>query len=160
MKNHTEIAEKLNGKSIIRAAGEALRGRANCRIGVERESLRCTASGELAETAHPETLGRKDDNPFFTADWAESQIELKTPPCESPLDALLGGIVPQGLTTGQTDFAYIVTGAAIFGNDNIFVAAGNADTDGKAGAVKQTFQHGAAPIFRGGRLGALGFDVG
>ena len=49
MKNHTEIAEKLNGKSIIRAAGEALRGRANCRIGVERESLRCTASGELAE---------------------------------------------------------------------------------------------------------------
>ena len=85
MKNHTEIAEKLNGKSIIRAAGEALRGRANCRIGVERESLRCTASGELAETAHPETLGRKDDNPFFTADWAESQIELKTPPCESPL---------------------------------------------------------------------------
>lgn len=85
MKNHTEIAEKLNGKSIIRAAGEALRGRANCRIGVERESLRCTASGKLAETAHPETLGRKDDNPFFTADWAESQIELKTPPCESPL---------------------------------------------------------------------------
>lgn len=38
MKNHTEIAEKLNGKSIIRAAGEALRSRANCRIGVDAKA--------------------------------------------------------------------------------------------------------------------------
>ncbi len=85
MKHDAKAAEKLNMESLLCSAGELLRSRANCRIGVERESLRCTPSGQLSETAHPDSLGSKDDNPFFTADWAESQIELKTPPCESPL---------------------------------------------------------------------------
>lgn len=65
MKNHTEIAEKLNGKSIIRAAGEALRGRANCRIGVERESLRCTASGRAGRNRPPGNAGQKGRQPVF-----------------------------------------------------------------------------------------------
>ena len=72
MKSHTETRDASDLASVIRAAGERLRSRPNCRIGIERESLRCTASGQLSETAHPDALGSKDDNPFFTADWAES----------------------------------------------------------------------------------------
>ena len=87
MKNHIGIAEKLNRESILRSGGALLRSRPNCRIGIERESLRCTACGMLSEAAHPASLGGKDDNPYITTDWAESQIELITPPCESPAAA-------------------------------------------------------------------------
>ena len=79
MKNHIGIAEKLNRESILRSGGALLRSRPNCRIGIERESLRCTACGMLSEAAHPASLGGKDDNPYITTDWAESQIELITP---------------------------------------------------------------------------------
>lgn len=87
MKDHIGIAEKLNRESILRSGGALLRSRPNCRIGIERESLRCTACGMLSEAAHPASLGGKDDNPYITTDWAESQIELITPPCESPAAA-------------------------------------------------------------------------
>lgn len=85
MKDCTQISGKLNREPLIRPPDGLLRSGTNCRIGIERESLRCTASGRLSEKAHPVSLGRKDGNPFFTADWAESQIELKTPPCDSTL---------------------------------------------------------------------------
>lgn len=86
MNHHMEIAEKLNRESVIRTAGGLLRSRANCRIGVEREGLRCTSAGVLSEAPHPASLGSKDDNPFITTDWAESQIELITPPCGSAVE--------------------------------------------------------------------------
>ena len=71
---------------------------------------------------------------------------------------LLIGIVPQGLAGGQSDFAHIIPGAAIVRDNNIFFSAGNADADGEGAAVKQAFQHGAAPILHG-HLSALGFDI-
>ena len=51
MKDHIGIAEKLNRESILRSGGALLRSRPNCRIGIERESLRCTACGMLSEAA-------------------------------------------------------------------------------------------------------------
>lgn len=44
--------------------------------GVEREALRLDQQGNLAETCHPSTL----QNPWFTRDFAESQLEIITQP--------------------------------------------------------------------------------
>ncbi|HLB31632.1 MAG TPA: glutamate--cysteine ligase [Gammaproteobacteria bacterium] len=47
--------------------------------GVERETLRVTQEGGLAQTPHPEHLGSKLCHPSITTDYSESQLELITP---------------------------------------------------------------------------------
>ena len=47
--------------------------------GIEREAQRVQASGELALTPHPPTLGDKLTNSMITTDFSESQLELVTP---------------------------------------------------------------------------------
>jgi glutamate--cysteine ligase len=54
---------------------EMLRG---LRRGVEKESLRVTADGRLANTPHPSTLGSPLTHRHITTDFSESQIELVT----------------------------------------------------------------------------------
>ena len=49
------------------------------RKGVEKESLRVTPSGELAQTPHPRRLGSALTNENITTDYSESLIELVTP---------------------------------------------------------------------------------
>ncbi len=56
---------------------EVLRGG---RKGVEKESLRVTPDGRLAQTPHPAALGAALTNPNITTDFSESLIELVTPP--------------------------------------------------------------------------------
>lgn len=51
--------------------------------GVERESLRVNDKGELSEKEHPSVFGDKVDNSYITTDFAESQIEVITPPFKS-----------------------------------------------------------------------------
>ena len=58
----------------------------NC--GLERETLRTTPQGWLAQSNHPRFLGSKLFNPRITTDFAESQLELITPVCESSAEAL------------------------------------------------------------------------
>ena len=58
----------------------------NC--GLERETLRTTPQGRLAQSNHPRFLGSKLFNPRITTDFAESQLELITPVCESSAEAL------------------------------------------------------------------------
>ena len=54
------------------------------RKGVEKESLRVSPSGEIAETRHPAALGAPLTNENITTDFSEALIELVTPPfCES-----------------------------------------------------------------------------
>lgn len=48
--------------------------------GVERESLRITESGTIAQTDHPQALGSALTHPTITTDFSESLIELVTPP--------------------------------------------------------------------------------
>ncbi len=48
------------------------------RRGVEKESLRATASGALALTPHPHALGSALTHPHITTDYSESQLELIT----------------------------------------------------------------------------------
>ena len=49
------------------------------RKGVEKESLRVTPSGSLAQTPHPRRLGSALTNENITTDYSESLIELVTP---------------------------------------------------------------------------------
>src|SRR6202035_2541805 len=50
------------------------------RKGVEKESLRVSPTGELAQTRHPQALGAPLTNENITTDFSESLIELVTPP--------------------------------------------------------------------------------
>lgn len=48
------------------------------RRGIEKESLRATATGALAMTPHPAALGSALTHPNITTDYSESQLELIT----------------------------------------------------------------------------------
>ncbi len=49
-----------------------------CR-GIEKESLRVTASGKLAQTPHPQGLGSALTNDWITTDFSEALLEFITP---------------------------------------------------------------------------------
>ena len=50
------------------------------RIGIEKESLRVTRDGNIAQTPHPRTLGSALTHPYITTDYSEALLELITPP--------------------------------------------------------------------------------
>ena len=50
------------------------------RKGVEKESLRVSPDGVIAQTRHPQALGAPLTNEHITTDFSESLIELVTPP--------------------------------------------------------------------------------
>jgi glutamate--cysteine ligase len=56
--------------------------------GLEKESLRITPEGKLAQTDHPITLGSALKHPHITTDYSESLLEFITEPFNS-IDALL-----------------------------------------------------------------------
>ncbi len=56
--------------------------------GLEKESLRVTPEGDLALTPHPKGLSPSLTHPHITTDFSESQLELITPPHETPEESL------------------------------------------------------------------------
>lgn len=56
-------------------------------FGLELESQRITPAGDLALTPHPSQFGDKCKNPRITTDFAESQVEMITPPFGSVREA-------------------------------------------------------------------------
>lgn len=56
--------------------------------GVEKECLRVTPDGHVAQTAHPEALGAALTNHYITTDYSEALIEFITPPQRSIADTL------------------------------------------------------------------------
>src|SRR5690606_13957903 len=48
--------------------------------GLEKESLRVTPQGTLAQTDHPSTLGSALTHPHITTDYSESLLEFITEP--------------------------------------------------------------------------------
>ncbi len=83
MKN-TRIESRLN---LLVAAGRQnlLKGGLK---GLEKESLRVTPSGRIAQTPHPEGLGSALKHPYITTDYSEALIELITPPFADSSDTL------------------------------------------------------------------------
>ena len=66
------LARLVNGRS-----GGALQGGLK---GVEKESLRVTPRGRIAQTPHPKALGSPLTHEHVTTDYSEALIELVTPP--------------------------------------------------------------------------------
>src|SRR5690606_23001848 len=54
-----------------------------CKHGIEKESLRVTETGALAQTPHPVALGSALTHPTITTDYSEALVELITPVCTS-----------------------------------------------------------------------------
>ncbi len=48
--------------------------------GIEKESLRITADGDIAQTPHPAALGSALTHPSITTDYSEALLEFITPP--------------------------------------------------------------------------------
>ena len=59
-----------------------------CLIGLEKESLRVTADGDIAQTPHPRALGSALTNRHITTDFSEALLEFITPPYTSAREAL------------------------------------------------------------------------
>jgi len=60
----------------------------DARFGLEKESLRVSATGGMALTPHPQALGSALTHPDITTDYAESLIEFITPPVPGVAEAL------------------------------------------------------------------------
>lgn len=58
------------------------------RRGIEKESLRVTPNGALAQTGHPPALGSALTHELITTDFSESLLEFITPPVATPEAAL------------------------------------------------------------------------
>jgi glutamate--cysteine ligase len=56
-------------------------------FGLEKENIRIDKMGEIASTSHPSEFGVRSNHPFITTDFAEAQIELITPICNSTKEA-------------------------------------------------------------------------
>ncbi len=56
--------------------------------GIEKESLRITSAGLIAQTDHPCALGSALTHPYITTDYSEALIELITPPFADVVDTL------------------------------------------------------------------------
>lgn len=53
--------------------------------GIEKESLRITPEGTLAQTAHPRALGSALTHPKITTDYSEALLEFITEPCTNSI---------------------------------------------------------------------------
>ena len=49
-------------------------------FGLEKENIRVDKRGNMALTPHPKVFGNKLKHPYITTDFAESQVEMITPP--------------------------------------------------------------------------------
>ena len=58
------------------------------KFGIEKESQRVDANGNIVTTAHTEVFGSRSYHPYIQTDFAESQLELITPPNEQLSDTL------------------------------------------------------------------------
>lgn len=52
-------------------------------FGLEKESLRVSEQGKIAQTPHPQSLGSALTHPYITTDYSEALLELITPPLTS-----------------------------------------------------------------------------
>lgn len=56
--------------------------------GLEKESLRITPQGTIAQSPHPTQLGSPLTHPNITTDYSEALLEFITPPCNDSNDAI------------------------------------------------------------------------
>ncbi len=57
-------------------------------IGLEKESLRLKQDGTLSDSPHSAEWGTRTQQPYIQTDFADSQLELITPPVKSAKEAI------------------------------------------------------------------------
>ena len=72
------MSELLNRRLSLLGQGDNLSLLKQCLHGIERECLRVTDEGRLAQTPHPEALGSALTNEQITTDYSESLLEFIT----------------------------------------------------------------------------------
>ncbi len=77
MSRPTSQDSRLAKLTAIAGDGALLRGGGK---GLEKESLRVTPAGKLAQTPHPKALGSTLTHPHITTDYSESLLEFVTAP--------------------------------------------------------------------------------
>lgn len=82
------MSELLNRRLALLGERANLSLLEDCLHGIERECLRVTAEGRLAQTPHPEALGSALTNEQITTDYSESLLEFITPALANPADTL------------------------------------------------------------------------
>ena len=75
------------GLELLQGSG-AVEELKNIRRGIEKESLRIDASGNLSKLSHPKGLGSALTNPFITTDFSEALVELVTPTFTNTFECL------------------------------------------------------------------------
>ena len=106
---------------------------ANNLIGIEKEGLRVSDSGDISQTSHPKVFGCALTHPHITTDFSEALIELVTPPMNSATKVLnflsdtqhyLYSYLPQGQNFWTASMPCIVRGKtnipiAQYGSSNL-----------------------------------------
>ncbi|WP_085631899.1 MULTISPECIES: glutamate--cysteine ligase [unclassified Pseudomonas] len=82
------MSELLNRRLALLGERANLSLLKQCLHGIERECLRVTGEGRLAQTPHPEALGSALTNEQITTDYSESLLEFITPALPDPADTL------------------------------------------------------------------------
>ncbi|MFP3922860.1 glutamate--cysteine ligase [Pseudomonas sp. W5-36] len=82
------MSELLNRRLTLLGEHSNLSLLEKCLHGIERECLRVTAEGRLAQTPHPEALGAALTNEQITTDYSESLLEFITPALADPAQTL------------------------------------------------------------------------
>ena len=82
------MSELLNRRLALLGERANLSLLEQCLHGIERECLRVTGEGRLAQTPHPEALGSALTNEQITTDYSESLLEFITPALPDPADTL------------------------------------------------------------------------
>ncbi|WNW12894.1 glutamate--cysteine ligase [Pseudomonas sp. DTU_2021_1001937_2_SI_NGA_ILE_001] len=82
------MSEFLNRRLAVLGESTHLPLLGQCLHGIERECLRVTGQGELAQTPHPRALGSALTNEQITTDYSESLLEFITPALKNPADTL------------------------------------------------------------------------
>lgn len=76
-------------------------------FGLEKENLRADSNGNLALTNHPAIFGDKAKHPYITTDFAESQVEMVTPICQSPKEVFAFMEALHDLVSDNLDGEYL-----------------------------------------------------
>nr|CAA6821051.1 MAG: Glutamate--cysteine ligase (EC [uncultured Thiotrichaceae bacterium] len=115
------------------------------RTGLEKESLRVNPDGYISQTLHPTELGSALTHPWITTDYAESLMELITPPQKRATDALdflldVETFVYQQLQDDELLWTTSMP-CIIGGEDDIRIAEFG---DSNAGQMKHAYRQGLA----------------
>lgn len=110
--------------------------------GLEKESLRISETGNIAQTLHPDALGSSLTHPYITTDYSEALIELITPPFADIVDTLgymseIHQFVYQHLTNEQLLVTSMPCG--IDGDHSIPIAQYGTSNIGR---MKHIYRHG------------------